>query len=118
MSTTKTTPRFYRIRFADGKALGEWTMRVLEIFASPADTALNGARARPVIFVPLRAPRRGVVHAYVSESARRLVRGRTRGLEAKAEALTLADLPDGLTLLHGDATDAIAYEYRASRRAK
>jgi hypothetical protein len=93
-------------------------MRVLEIFASPQDSAWNGPRARPVIFVPLRAPRRGAVYAYVSESARRLVRGRTRAVEAKGEALTLADLPDGLTLLHGDATDAIAYEYRATRGAK
>ena len=91
---------------------------MLEIFASPQDMASNGARARPVIFVPLRAPRRGTVYAYVSESARRMVRGRTPGVDAKGEALTLAELPDGLTLLHGDATDAIAYEYRATRRAK
>ena len=93
-------------------------MRVLEIFASPQDTALSGPRARPVIFVPLRAPRRGAVYAYVSESARRMVRGRTRGIEAKGEAVTLAELPDGLTLLHGDATDAVAYEYRVTRGAK
>lgn len=110
--------RFYRVRFADGKALGEWTMRVLEILASQQDAAFNRPRARPVIFVPLRAPRRGMVYAYVSESGRRFLRGIARGVESKGAALSLADLPDGLTLLHGDATDAVAYDYRTTRGAR
>jgi hypothetical protein len=111
----RRAPQFYRVRFADRKVLGEWTIRVLHILASGQTIGAEAPTAHPVILVPLRVPRRGVVCGYVNESARRLVRGLVRGVRLDGTAKSAAELPDGLTLLRADAAEAEVYEYRVSR---
>ena len=106
--------RFYRVRFADERVLREWSMRVLEVAAAREDLAV-GAGARWVIFVPLRAPRTETVYGYVSEPARGLASGLARGVDLDGSMLSMRELPEGLTLLMGDGSDAAAYERRLVR---
>jgi hypothetical protein len=107
----RSVDRFYRVRFADEKVLREWTMRVLEVAAARQDVATR-AEPRLVVFVPFMASRRGSPYAYVSESARGLAHGLARGVDLDESTQSLPELPDGLSLLIGDSSDAEAYEHR------
>ena len=103
---------FYRVRFADGQVLGEWSLRVLEVLSAREDVGTTAAGARPVVFIPLKASRGGTVYAYVSEAALSLVHDLAPGVELDGTTMRLRELPDWLGLLIGAASDASAYERR------
>ncbi|MFN2566594.1 MAG: hypothetical protein ABR499_16480 [Gemmatimonadaceae bacterium] len=104
------------MRFTDEQTMREWARRVQE-FATRAEGLESGAvEPRPVIFMPL-IPRRGrKAFAYVSDGARELAVGLTKGVELDEAAARLRELPEGLSLLCGDGRDVAAYERRLSRQ--
>jgi hypothetical protein len=103
---------FYRVRFADGQVLGEWSLRVLEVLSARDDVGTTAAGARPVVFIPLKASRGGTVYGYVSEAAVSLVGALAQGVELDGTTMRMRELPDWLGLLIGAASDATAYERR------
>jgi hypothetical protein len=111
-STERQFDLFYRVRFADGRVLGEWSLRVLEVLAAREDVSTTAAGARPVVFIPLKSSRGGTVHGYVSEGALGLVDAFAPGVELDGTTMRLRELPDWLGLLVGAASDATAYERR------
>ena len=105
--------RFYRVHFANAQVLREWSLRVLEIAASRDDVPM-WAVPRTVVFVPLEAPAEGPTFGYVSESARSMASSATKDITLDRSPVSMRELPDGLGVLVGDASDTKAYEQRGS----
>ena len=109
------TDRFYRVRFADSQVLREWSLRALEVAASADDVSTRAASPRAVVFIPRRAPGEGAAYAYVSEDARGLASTLIQDVTLDRTAVSIRDLPEGLGLLLGDASDMDAYEQLGDR---
>jgi len=106
---------YHRVRFADGRALDDWAGEVIRLAVRPLGLRSAGAGAHPVVFIPLRPPRNGLVFGYVSDDACALADGLAPRVELDGTLVPLRELPDGLTLLYGDGGDVDAYEGRDAR---
>jgi hypothetical protein len=115
MSQVHPIDRFYRVHFANSQALREWSLRALEIAASRDDVPTS-TFPRTVVFVPAKTRTAAPVHGYVSEAARSLASSAAQDIAVDETAVSIRDLPDGLALLLGDASDTTAYEQRLSDR--
>ena len=113
MSNVDPIDHFYRVQFANSQALREWSLRVLEISASRDDVPTRPF-PHTVVFIPQNAPPDAPAYGYVSESARSLASSATNDMTLYHDAVSMRELPDGLALLLGDASDAHAYEQRLS----
>jgi hypothetical protein len=109
--TTKPVERLYRVTFPSPDELRAWRVRVLEYAATAGGPAGGAPESRLVVFVPLLPRGHKSVHAYVSDGARGLVRDLSREADI-GKAVSLRELPDGLTLIYGEGVDASAYEHR------
>jgi len=109
--TVEPVERLYRVTFPNPDELRAWRIRVLEYAATVGGLPGGAAESRLVVFVPLLPRGHKSVHAYVSDGARGLVRNFSREAYIDA-AVSLRELPDGLTLIYGEGADASAYEHR------
>ena len=102
--------RYYRVTFDDERGFRVWTERVVEFTAALRDVLPELGEKRPVIFVPLRPDPDVPLSAYVSAGARGLAARIAGGARVDSAAVTLAQLPRGLTMLYGEGIDAAEYE--------
>jgi len=108
--------RYYRVRFQDDRALRDWAATVVRLAVRPLGLRSAGAGDRAVVFIPLLPPPGASAFGYVSDDARVLADDFAPGVQLDGTVLQLGELPEGLTLLYGDGSDADAYEHRVIAR--
>jgi hypothetical protein len=104
--------RFYQLTFSHESDFRKWTERIVEFTAALRDIIPDRPELRPVIFVPLRPASGAPIHAYVSVGARGLGVHLSGGAKVDTTLISLADLPQGLTMLYGEGIDADEYAKR------
>jgi hypothetical protein len=111
-SATRAVSRFYRVKFVDERRFRLWTERVVEFTSALRELLPDRLDMRPVIFVPVQPAPGAPIYAYVSAGVRGLAADISDGATVEPAPVNIAELPNGLTILFGEAIDAVAYAKR------
>jgi hypothetical protein len=108
-SVPEPIEQFHRLQFDDSITAAQWADRLAVAVTAPANFRYLGVELRPVVWrtLPHGAPERPG-YVFLSEGAIRIARELNMTMGATT-AVTLADMPSGLSLLIGDREDIEAY---------